>query len=134
MSTLDNYPLVLAAECLWREAQNQPYSAMLGALCVMRNRITPEHDLVYVVTQRRQFSSMTAPGDPNLVKWPESNDVAFPVCCQAVDAVFGTEPAADPTGGATFYFSPPLTEPPEEEWGPVTITVKLGALTFCKPA
>lgn len=133
MSTLDAYPLVLAAECLWREARNQPYSAMLGAACVMRNSLTPEHDLVAEVTRRLRYSSMTAPGDPNLVKWPESSDTVFPMCCQAVDAVFGPSPIEDVTVGARNYFSPPVTEPPAD-WGPVVFTVKLGDLSFYKPA
>jgi spore germination cell wall hydrolase CwlJ-like protein len=132
VTTLGCYALILCAIDLWREAQNQPYSAMVGVACVCRNRVTPTKDLVAVVSAKHQFSSMTQPGDVNLVKWPESNDPVWPLCCQAVDAVFGADPIPDVTGGATFYFSPPLTEPPENEWGPVAITIKLGALTFCK--
>jgi len=132
MSTLNNYPMVLAALDLWREAQNQSYQAMLGVAWVMKNRIIFPHDMVYVITKKFQFSSMTAPGDLNLVKWPETNDVAFPICCQAVEAVFAPG-AVDPTLGATFYFSPPVTSPPAA-WGPVVVTVKIDELTFCKAA
>lgn len=133
MTTQSSYPAVLCALDIWREAQNQPYSAMLGVACVCRNRISTAHDLVYVVTQKHQFSSMTQPGDVNLVKWPESNDPVWPLCCQAADAVFGASPVPDVTAGAAFYFSPPLIEPPTA-WGPVVVTVKLGELTFCKYA
>src|SRR5271170_5366480 len=114
--TLDGYPLALVAIALWREAQNQTDAAILGVACVMRNRVTLAHDIVHVVTQPWQFSSMTAPGDANLIKWPETGDAAFVRCCAVVDSVFGSAPVADVTGGATFYFSPPLTAPPSA-WG-----------------
>jgi N-acetylmuramoyl-L-alanine amidase len=133
MMTLNNYPMVLMALDLWREAQNQSYAAILGVAWVVKNRIVMPHDLVYVVTKKYQFSSMTSPGDLNLVKWPETGDAAFAMCCTAAEAVFSPG-AVDPTNGATFYFSPPITEPPVAEWGPVVITAKIDELTFCKAA
>jgi len=134
MNPLDAYPSVLAALCIWREASNQAYSAMLGVAFVLRNRITPAHDLVHVITQHAQFSSMTIPGDPNLVRWPQSGDSAFAACCTAIETVFGGGTSVpDPTHGATFYYSPPLTTPPSA-WGPVVMTAVIDQLTFCKPA
>ena len=103
---------------------------MLGVAWVMKNRIIAPHDLVYVVTKKYQFSSMTAPGDLNLVKWPETGDAAFALCCKAVEAVFAPG-AVDPTLGATFYFSPPLTEAPSA-WGPTVETITIDEITFCR--
>jgi spore germination cell wall hydrolase CwlJ-like protein len=133
MTTLDVYPMVLCAECVWREARNQSYQAMVAVAWVIRNRVRlPGHDLVRVVSAPWQFSSMTAPGDPNLVKWPQTGDAAFERCCSAVDAVWGGT-FADNTKGATFYYSPPITEAPRE-WGPTVVTTVIDELTFCKPA
>jgi N-acetylmuramoyl-L-alanine amidase len=135
MGTLANYPLVLAAIDLWREAQNQSYAAQAGVTWVIKNRVNAGHDLVHVITQKFQFSSMTAPGDVNLTKWAETlpPDPAFPQCCSIIDGVFTFGTIADPTGGATFYFSLPVTEPPHE-WGAVVITKVIDGITFCKPA
>jgi hypothetical protein len=130
MATIDNYPRVVAALCVWREASNQSYAAMLGVAWVERRRITPLHDLVYVVTQHAQFSSMTVRGDSNTVRWPQTSDPSWERACLAVDAVFNGV-APDPTEGATFYFSPPVTEPPAD-WGAVEATVTLDQLHFYK--
>lgn len=131
MATIDNWPECVAALCVWREARNQAYTAMIGVAWVIRNRVTARLDLAAVVTKRYQFSSLTAPGDPNLVDWPQMADASWEAACAAVDGVFGGV-VADNTGGAIFYYSPPLSEPPVG-WGPVVVTTKIGALTFCKP-
>jgi hypothetical protein len=63
-----------------------------------------------VLSKAFQYSSMTAPGDPNLIKWPEAYEAAWQLCMAIATEVFegiGT----DPTEGATHYFSqnnPPL--------------------------
>jgi len=135
MNPLDSYRLVLAALCIWREARNQSYSAMLGVAFVLYNRITPTHDLIHVITQRMQFSSMTAAGDTNLILWPQTGDAAFGACCTAVETVLGGEEITvpDPTNGATFYYSPPLTAAPAA-WGPTVVSAVIDQLTFCKPS
>jgi spore germination cell wall hydrolase CwlJ-like protein len=130
MTPQDDYPMVLAALCVWREARGEAYSAMLGVACVLRNLLAVEGDLVRVITRRDQFSSMTFHGDPNLIEWPQAQDGAFRMCSMAVSSILGSL-SPDITGGATYYFSPPLEEPPPG-WGPVTVTVTLGHLTFCR--
>ena len=81
-----------------------------------------------VCIQPYQFSGMTAPNDPNLVQWPQSNDPQMADCISIAGLVAGK----DPTAGAKFYFSKPLTEPPKE-WGPVTGTVVIDGINFYKP-
>lgn len=117
----------------WREAQNQGMVGKRGVCWVAKNR-TRGGALTYhdVILKPWQFSSFNE-NDPNSKKWPEDTDPSFAECCEAaIKVMLGQD--FDITGGATFYFSPPLTEPPEKEWGPVVITLVSGQLTFCKPA
>lgn len=132
MNLLLYWPKIIAALCIWREARNQTYAAMLAVAWAIKNRVRAGKDECAVVTQKWQFSGMTAPGDPNLIQWGQTNDPIVARVCMAIEAVFeGSTP--DPTNGSTFYFSPPLTAPPEE-WGPVTVEVTIDELTFCKAA
>ena len=73
---------------------------------------------------------MTAKGDPNLVKFPKSDDPLWNLILQLADEVVSDQ-IEDTTGGAVFYFSAPITEPPHA-WGNVTKTADIGALHFFK--
>lgn len=122
---------MLTALCVWREARGCDYQAKLGVVWVIRNRCaaspregfraTPTEEIL----RRWQFSSFNE-GDPNSLKYPDGVNSVWQDCLRAAtDAV-----SPDPTGGAVWYFSWPLTEPPSA-WGHVEITATIDGLTFC---
>ena len=94
---------------VWREAMNQGLDGMEAVAWVMINRLkSGKHggSLMEVCTERLQFSSMTALGDPMTVKWPTHMNVAeanawrlAEIACSGVED--GSVP--DPTHGATYY-------------------------------
>lgn len=116
MNTQDLY---IWALCVWREAMGEGYAGMLAVAWVMENRLNAEkwgatmHD---VVSDRLQFSSMTALGDPMTVKWPNSQCppadlAAWDVAQKAVSDVIRAGASQDPTNGAEFYFNPGVVKP-----------------------
>ncbi len=123
--------------CLWREARGESIEARTAVARVILNRcrMAPAqgftHDIIGNVTKKWAFSSMTAPGDPNLMMWPSAGDKQWTECCHIAMSVSAFDP--DPTGGAVFYFSPPLTRPPQA-WGRVRQTAIIGSLRFFAPA
>lgn len=128
------YDQFLAAICLWREARGSSLPTLTAIYWVILNRTTDSQHrwprtIPGVVMQPRQFSSMTSPGDPNLIKLPIDNGspdwTAFQSCLAAIGA-----PGGDPTSGATNYES--LPEPvPKPSWAdPSKITLTLGPFRF----
>jgi spore germination cell wall hydrolase CwlJ-like protein len=126
---------MLLALMVWREARGVRV-AWPGIVWTVLNRaLYPTwsgQNVVGVITEYKQFSSMTAPGDPNLVKWPKEYNPEF---LEIQDVIFrvlaGQVP--DPTKGATYYWTAPLTTAPAA-WGKVVETVNLGGVHFCKAA
>jgi len=131
---LSCYAITLLALDVWRESRGQS-SAWPGVLwCVLNRARHPQwwgNDVISVITHKWQFSSMTAPGDPNTVQWPAASDPQF---LAIVDLIakweVGTVP--DPTNGATYYYSRPLTAPPAA-WGDVQETAVINGIHFCRP-
>jgi len=125
------------ALCCWKEARGQTAAAKLGQCWVVRNRARSSlprwpRRILDVVTQPYQFSALTAPGDPNLAKWPKSLDPSWGDCISAArECLSGNTP--DPTAGATFYYSDPLSAPPPG-WGGIVSTVEIDGLHFYKLA
>lgn len=122
-------PTQLLALCIWREARGEPYAAKLGVAWTIKNRclMAPAQgfrfDIPHNILKPWAFSSFMA-GDPNAAKYPEPND---PSWIDSLKAAESTE--ADPIGSAVFYFSRPLTEPPNV-WGRVDQTAVIGGLKF----
>jgi hypothetical protein len=121
----------LIALCVWREARGAPYAAKLGVVWTLRNRCAMAPQQGFKPTMAENilkpwaFSSFN-PNDPNSHKYPPSlEDPVWLDCLKAVN-----DPAPDPTGGAVFYFSRPLTEPPAA-WGPVSEAPCIGGIHFC---
>jgi spore germination cell wall hydrolase CwlJ-like protein len=130
MTILDNYPDLLAAICVWREARGEPYPTKLAIARVIRNRAkrsgTP---MDVVVLKPKQFTSFN-PSDPNATKLPNRSNAAgwnaFIESCKAVEESV----AVDPVGGATHYFDDSIPTP---SWAKaMTQTAKLGRVTFFK--
>jgi spore germination cell wall hydrolase CwlJ-like protein len=132
MSDQSAVDIVMAALTCWREARGEPFSAKVGQLWVMKNRAQRHwmHDSTVqdVAIRKWQFSAMTAPGDPNLVKWPGSADPSWIECLMVADQVLSGQ-IDDPTGGAVFYHDVSIQGPPPA-WGTVVETIRLGKLIF----
>ena len=115
---LEQYPSLVAALCLWREARGCTREEKVAVLWVILNRVKdtahfPLHNrkrpipegyrLASIVLDPWQFSSFNS-NDPNAVKMPVPGDAEwedFSECCEVLDSpgVF------DPTAGAQYYHS-----------------------------
>lgn len=95
----------------WREARGEGVTGMRAVMCVIRNRVNGGlGDWDHVITAKWQFSSMTAPKDPELVLWPDSPDQPFEDALQMADGIFDGS-TRDITQGATHYFNPGVVLP-----------------------
>lgn len=95
---------------MWRENRGGGTAGLTSVLNVLQNRAAKRKTDVYSEAVRRlQFSSMTAPGDPNLVLFPADNDPQW----QEALVLAAQGPAlADITGGATSYYAVSMLQPP----------------------
>jgi hypothetical protein len=82
-----------------------------------------------VIERKWQFSSLTAPGDSQLVQWPAYPDRSFEDAMTIATRIFaGADP--DPTGGATHYCNLSLCHP---AWADtLAVTARIGGHTFFK--
>jgi spore germination cell wall hydrolase CwlJ-like protein len=128
---------MLLCMCVFGEARNQTFDAMVGVGNVVKNRLNAQtyfgktwHE---VILKPWQFSSFNT-NDPNRSKLlnplAHENVKVWNRCCEAAEIVYDNR-VADNTGTALFYFSTPLTEPPKT-WGTVIHTVTLDGLHFYK--
>lgn len=131
MNGQDAYDASLLALCVWREASNQPVAAKLAVAWSIRNRV--QHPSWYggtwseVICKKFQYSSMTNPGDPNLVRWPLETDTSWQAALEVAQAAISGS-GSDPTGGAVNYYSLDIPEPP---WAAqMTFTVAIGSFRF----
>jgi N-acetylmuramoyl-L-alanine amidase len=127
-----DYDKAMAALTCWREARGEPREGQRAVLHVMRNRVQAgQGTWDHVITKKWQFSSMTAPADPELVLWPAQPDAAFDQIMLLVEGVFdGSD--TDITGGALFYFNPKVVMP---SWAAtMKKTGQIGNHDFYRPA
>ncbi len=121
----------LLALVVWREASNQTVDAKLAVAWSIRNRVLAPGwwgtDWTTVITKRWQYSSMTAPNDPNLIRWPIPTDTSWQASLIAAEEAY-TGSVADPTGGAQSYYSVDI--PPPNWTSEMTFTVQIGAMRF----
>jgi len=97
---------VIGALTCWREARGSGVQGMQAVFNVLQNRAAKRGTDVYTEAVRKlQFSSMTAPGDPNLVLYPADLDSqwaeALSIASQAASGQL-----EDITQGATSYYAP----------------------------
>jgi spore germination cell wall hydrolase CwlJ-like protein len=104
----------ILALCIYRESAGEPDEGKLAVGCTVRNRVQhPKwwgNDYYSVITARWQYSSITAPGDPTLIKYPKWVDPTFQKCITVARLVIdGT--AEHPFPGADSYYSDVIAAP-----------------------
>lgn len=125
------YQLTLLALVIWREARGSGAQAMTAVGCSIRNRVTRPtwwgKDYISVITKKWQYSSIAAPGDPQLITYPQPGDAAFEQALQIAEWVIsGT--ANNPFPGADSYYDDSIPPP---KWATKdTFIGKLGRLNF----
>lgn len=109
--TWNDYYKTMLAITGFREARGEGREGIRAVLHVIRNRVNAGYgDWDHVITKKWQFSSLTAPGDSQLVVWPDSPDPIFETCMNLAEEVFNnTDP--DITAGSTHYFNPHVVLP-----------------------
>lgn len=99
---------------IWREARGQPFEGMVAVAWTARNRVeSPKWwgtDYLSVIGKKWQYSAMAAPGDPQLILYPKSDDKEFIVALHIAEAVIaGNIP--HPAPGADSYFATTIQPP-----------------------
>lgn len=106
---------VFLALLLWREARGEDFQTKRVVAHSIRNRVNAPswwgQGWLGVMFKKWQYSSLTAPGDPNLVKFPQENDTSWIACMDVADEAHGT-PMVDEAKGATHYFDKSLDSNP----------------------
>ena len=131
MTLQQTYELVLLALVSWREASGAGADAMLAVAWSIRNRaLNPAWYGVGwadVISKKWQYSSMSAPGDPNLIRWPLVSDPSWASALAIAQLVYEGS-GADPTQGAINYYSTDIAPP---SWvSSMTFTVAVGPFRF----
>ncbi len=106
--------IVFLALTAWREASGEPALARAAVICSILNRVDrPKwwgRSVLSVVVKKWQYSAMTAPGDPNLVRWPADDDPTWrESLALAEQAIEGHLP--NPVPGADSYFDVSIAAP-----------------------
>lgn len=105
--TWNDYYQVMLALTMWREARGEGREGMRAVGHVIRNRVNKwMGDWDHIITQKWQFSSMTAPGDSQLVAWPDSPDERFETAMQLAEGIYSGMDHEDISGGALYYRNP----------------------------
>ena len=124
--------LAFLALTVWREARGESSVAKLAVAYSILDRVTHPtwwgRDVQSVVFKRWQYSSLTAPNDPQLVTWPlDSSDLAWIDCLlQATAALANTSP--NPAPMADSYFDESIAPP---AWAqPKMFVRQIGRLKF----
>lgn len=103
---------------IWREARGEGEDGMRAVAHVIRNRVEASHlpdSWEDVIEAKWQFSSMTAPGDSQLVAWPKQPDQSFETAMQIAERVYGGLDF-DLTNGAHFYANLAIVPPSSSFW------------------
>lgn len=138
VTTWDNYYRILLALTMYREARGQGREGMRAVGHVIRNRVNARWgDWDHVITKKWQFSAISAPGDSQLVVWPDSPDAVFLMAMELADAIYEGRDE-DPTKGALNYWNPKFatskTFKQAVETGAFVETVRIKDHIFYRPA
>lgn len=99
---------------VWREARGASREAQVAVAHSVLNRVKRPSwwgkTLDEVVTKKWQYSSMAAPGDPQLILWPRLTDASWLGCLGvAYDVLHGDAP--NPIPGADSYYDSSISAP-----------------------
>lgn len=88
--TYSDYEKALLALVIWREARGESVRAKQAVADSIMNRVVnPKwwgRSLGEVISKKWQYSSMAAPGDPNLIAYPSFGDQSFKECLLAAES------------------------------------------------
>lgn len=122
--------LFMTALCMYREDRSGASAGMVAVGCVLRNRVARDKSTFYAeVVKRLQFSSITAPGDPELSLYPVTTDPSWVLAGKCALLVIDNE-IADTTGGATLYYAESIAFPKSWDRSKVRQTVSVGGQLF----
>jgi hypothetical protein len=104
---------------------------MTAVACVIRNRVLRDKSTYFdECTKRWQFSSLTAPGDPELTLFPTDNDVTWEKAQMIAEQCIDWK-IKDVTGGAVSYYALSMSKPPS--WAASMVhTVDIGGQSYFK--
>jgi N-acetylmuramoyl-L-alanine amidase len=109
-----SYQLSLLALVIWREARGEGPKAMMAVGCAIRNRVERPiwwgKDYISVITKKWQFSSMAAPGDMQLIRYPQAGDSAFEQALQIAEWVISGI-VSNPFPGADSFYDDSIPRP-----------------------
>lgn len=98
--------VVVLALTAWRENRGGGGVGMRSVMNVILNRVAQRKTSAWVECLRPlQFSSMTAPGDPELGLWPADEDKQWQDALDLAQSA-AREKLYDATQGATLYYAP----------------------------
>lgn len=125
------YEHAMLALLVWREARGEPHPAKVAVAHSVLNRVkSPKWwgtTLGAVIAKKWQYSSMAAPGDPNLIAYPLPQDISFQDSLHAVNKVLsGKERNSIP--GADSYYD--VSIPPPKWAKPEQFVKQVGAFRF----
>ena len=126
-----DYEHALLALLVWREARGELHPAKVAVAFSVLNRVAQPKwwgtTLGAVIAKKWQYSSMAAPGDPNLIQYPLPQDLSFQDALYAVNRVLaGAE--KNPVPGADSYYD---TSIPAPSWAkPEQYVGQVGAFRF----
>lgn len=122
------------AQTLYGEARDQSSAALQGVASVVLNRARKSGKTISATCLAPNQFQCWNPGTRDYVATinaPHVNDSAYKKCLAIATAVINGN-LSDNTGGATFYFSPPVTAAPRG-WGNVVKTTNIDQLQFFRP-
>lgn len=125
------YEEAMLALLVWREARGELHQAKVAVCYSVLNRVkSPKwwgRTIGEVVAKKWQYSSMAAPGDPNLIAYPLPHDLSFQDAMLAVNAVL-TNGEKNPVEGADSYYD--VSIPPPKWAKPEQFVKQVGAFRF----
>ena len=99
---------------VWREARGEVEDAQLAVALTVMNRVhRPSwwgHSVDEVATKKWQYSSMTDPKDPQLVKWPLLSDSSWAEAWTVAGRVLGGF-TMETAAGADSYYDDSISAP-----------------------
>ena len=123
------WPTILLALMVCREVPREPAYVQHAVAQTVLNRVAHPgwwgHDIPSVILTPYQYSTMTAPGDPQLTQWPTSQ--AWSRCVDSAQDVLNLAVPIVAPGADSFY----ATTIPAPEWATKDrFVVQIGRLKF----